>query len=189
VVHGDALIDSEVAMDELDAAVGLLGDIGVVRDHEDGVASAVKFAEQADDEFFVGFVEVAGGFVGENQLGLIDEGTGDGYTLLLATGKLRREMREAVAEADALEGFSGLFFVGDAVKILGEHDVFYRAEIGTQVERLKDEADFLGAVAHQIAFGKLREVDAVDDDVAGGERIETAEYVDERGFAGTGRAH
>ena len=88
VVHGDALIDGEMAMDEFDAAVGLLGDVGVVGDHENGVAGAVKFAEQSDNDFFVGFVEVAGGLVGQDEFGLIDESAGNGDALLFAAGKL-----------------------------------------------------------------------------------------------------
>jgi hypothetical protein len=86
VVHGDALIDGEMAVDELDAAVGLLGNVGIVGDHEDGVAGTVQFAEQADDDFFVGLIEIAGGLVGENELGLIDERAGDSHALLFTAG-------------------------------------------------------------------------------------------------------
>ena len=83
-------------------------DVGVVRDHEDRVARAVQLAEKFHDDGFVGFVEIAGGLVGEDQLGLIDQGAGDRDALLLAAGELRGEMREAVAEADATQGFGGL---------------------------------------------------------------------------------
>jgi hypothetical protein len=85
VVHGDTLIDSEMTVNELDAAVSLLRDIGIVRDHEDGVAGTVEFAEQPDDDFFIGFVEIPGRLVGEDELGLIDERAGDGDALLFTT--------------------------------------------------------------------------------------------------------
>jgi len=189
VVHGDALIDGEVAVDEFDAAVGLLGDIGVVGNHENGMAGAVEFAEEADDDFFVGFVEITGGLVGQDELGLIDERASDGDALLFTAGKLRRKVSEAMAEADALESFPGLILVGDAVEVLRKHDVFKRVEVRHEVELLEDKADFFGTVADEFIFAKIGKVDAVDDHVAGGEGVETAENVDERGFAGARRAH
>jgi len=54
---------------------------------------------------------------------------------------------------------------------------------------LKDEADFFGAVADELAVIEFRKIDAIDDDVTGGEGVESAEDIDERGFAGAGRAH
>lgn len=72
VVHGDALVDGEVAVNQLDAAVSLLGNVRVVRDHEDRVSGAMQLTKQADDDFFVGFVEVARGFIGQDELRLID---------------------------------------------------------------------------------------------------------------------
>ena len=88
-------------MSEFDAAIGELADGRIVGDHEDGVAFAVEIAQQANHGFFVGFVEIAGGLVGENQLGMIDQRASDGDTLLFAAGKLRGKMVEAFAEADA----------------------------------------------------------------------------------------
>src|SRR5262249_44300284 len=98
-------------------------------------------------------------------------------------------MREAVAEADALERFGGLALVGHGVEILSQHDVFERVEIRDEMELLKDEADLLGAIADESIFVESGEVDAIDDDAAGGECVEAAENVDERRFAGAGRAH
>ena len=86
-----------MAVGELDAAAGVAGDVHVVRDHEDGVAGLVEFAKNIDDDLFVGFVEIAGGFVGQDKLRLIDERTGDGDALLFTAGKFCRQMFEAVA--------------------------------------------------------------------------------------------
>lgn len=140
-------VEMEMAVGEFDAAVGLAGDVGVVRDHEDGVAGIVEFAEKLEDDFLVGFVEVTGGLVGEDDSRLIDEGTGDGYALLLTAGKICGEMREAIGEPDALEGGFGLLFVSDAVEVLREHDIFEGGEIRDEVELLEDEANFFGAEA------------------------------------------
>ena len=81
-------VEMDMAMGELDAAVGLAGDVGIVSNHEDGVAGTVELAKELEDDGFVGFVEIAGGLVGEDELRLIDEGTGNGHTLLLAAGEL-----------------------------------------------------------------------------------------------------
>src|SRR6266404_4582922 len=95
-------IKMQVAMRQLDAAVRLACDVRVVRYHQDGVAGVVQFAENLDDDVFVGFVEISRGLVGENYFRLIDEGARDGHALLLAAGKLRGEMRQAVAKGYAL---------------------------------------------------------------------------------------
>ena len=166
VVHGDALINGEVSVNKLNAAVGLLGDVGIVGDHEDGMASAVELAEQADDDFLVGLVEIAGGLVGQNELGLIDQRTSDGDALLLSTRELRGKVREAMPQTDAFEGVGGLRFVGDAMEVLREHHVFQRVEIRDQVELLEDEADFLGTITDQFVFTEIGKVDAVDENVA-----------------------
>src|SRR5713226_691676 len=59
-------IEMQAAMSKFDAAVGLARDVRVVRDHENGVAAAVQFAENFEDHGFVGFIEIAGGLVGQN---------------------------------------------------------------------------------------------------------------------------
>ncbi len=56
----------QAAVLQLDAAIGLARDVGIVRDHQNGVAGAVQFAEKFHDDCFVFFVEVAGGLVGQN---------------------------------------------------------------------------------------------------------------------------
>ena len=69
---------------QLDAAVGAASHGRVVGDHHDGVALAVEFVEKLDHDFFVGLVQVAGGLVGQNQGGMIDQRPSDGHALLLA---------------------------------------------------------------------------------------------------------
>src|SRR6266704_3573907 len=98
-------------------------------------------------------------------------------------------MRQAVAEADALQRFLGLFFVGDAMEILRQHHIFKRREIRYEVKLLKNEADFFRAVTHQFAFAEFRKVHAVNDHAAGSERVQPAENVDERGLPRAGRSH
>ncbi len=98
-------------------------------------------------------------------------------------------MGEAFAQADAFQGFFGLFFVGDGMEVLRKHNVFDGVQIRHQVELLEDEANFFGAVADQGVFVEFCEIDAVHYDAAGGECVQAAENIDERGFAGAGWAH
>ncbi len=176
-------------MREIDAAVGQLADRRGVRDHEDRVALGVKLAQEPQDDFLVGFVEIAGGLVRENQFRMIDQRARHGDALLFAAGKLRGQMRHAVGEADAGERLARLGFVRRAVKILREHHVFERGEIWDEMKLLEDEADFLGAKAREAGFVKPRDIDAIDERAAGGGRVEPAENIDQRGLARAGRAH
>src|SRR5215813_2433086 len=109
---------------KFDAAAGVARDINVVRNHEHGVTGLMQFAENIDDDFFVGFVEITGGFVGKNEFRLINEGASDSDTLLLTTGEISWQMFEAVGETDTFEGLRSLSFVSNRVEILREHNVF-----------------------------------------------------------------
>ncbi len=139
-------VEVQMAVGQFDAAVGLTRDVRVVRHHQNRVSGVVQFAENLEDDRFVGLVEISGGFVGKNDLRLIDQRARNGHALLLAAGELCGEMRQAVAEAHALQRFLGLLLVRDAVEILREHHVFKRGKIRHKVELLEDEADFFRAV-------------------------------------------
>src|SRR5713226_7236967 len=152
-------VEVQVAVSKLDAAVSLARDVRVVRHHQDGVAGIVQFAENLDDDRFVGFVEVAGRLVGKNNLRLVDQRARDGYALLLTARKLRGEMRQTVAKAHALQRFFSLLFVRDAMEILCEHHVFHRRKVRHAMELLEDEADFFRAVTYQLAFAEFRKID------------------------------
>ena len=78
-----------------DNSFGRLGDVLVVGHENDGnpffLIELFKYAQ----DFLAGSgVEVAGGFIGEEQGGVVDQGPGDGDTLLLSAGELRGFMVE-----------------------------------------------------------------------------------------------
>ena len=63
----------------------------VVSDYDDGLPKGVPQAEEEGmDVLFGAGIEVAGGFIGKEDGGGLDDGTGNGDALLLASGKLRR---------------------------------------------------------------------------------------------------
>ncbi len=160
-----------------------------MRHHQDGVAGVVQLAKNLQHDGFVNFVEIACGLIGENQLGLVDESARDGYALLLATGKLRGQVCEAVAQADALQRFAGLLLVCFAVKVLRQHHILERREVRHEMKLLEHKTHFFGAIPDDFAFAELRKIDAIDDDAPGSQRIQAAENIDEGSFPRAGRSH
>ena len=126
---------------QADDAVGLGAEVGVVRHHDDGAVLRVQFGEDAQHGLFVFGVKVAGGLVGKEDFRLVDERAGDADALLFTAGKLLRQVVAAVREADPFEGGERRRFVGHAVVVLRQHDVFAGGEVGQEMELLEDEAD------------------------------------------------
>ncbi len=80
------LVGEDLAVADVDDAVGVFGDVGLVSDEDDSVAFPVKLVEQRHD-LDAGFgVEVAGRLVGQDDGRIIDKGAGDGDALALTAG-------------------------------------------------------------------------------------------------------
>jgi hypothetical protein len=65
-------VEVQPPVSEFDAAVGLACNVRVVRDHQNRVACLVQFAKDFQDDFFIGFIQIAGGLVGQDNFRLID---------------------------------------------------------------------------------------------------------------------
>ena len=91
----------DATIDELDLAIGGGGNRLTVGDKKDG---GFFFASEASDEFDDGVtgggVEITGGFIGEKDGGLVDEGAGDGGALKLSAGELVGAVVGAIGEMD-----------------------------------------------------------------------------------------
>ena len=80
--------------------------IRIVCDHDNGqVELFVQFGDQGEDLLAGDTVEVAGGFVGEEEAGTGHEGAGNGDALLLAAGKLVGQVIQPVPQPDAFKHF------------------------------------------------------------------------------------
>jgi len=163
-----------------------------VRDHDDGHAKLrLQFAEKIEDRFTGGGIEIASGLVGEENFRAIDESAGDGNALLLATGKFRWAVAEAMCQANALERFMdargtlGAIDFGEAERKL---DVFLEGHAREKVEGLEDHADGVAAVAGERERVQRCDVLAVGEDRTGSGTVEAGDEVQESGFAGAGRA-
>src|SRR3984885_872553 len=98
-------------------------------------------------------------------------------------------MFHAIGQSDAAQRPACFGFVRGAVKILRQHHIFDRRQVGDQVKLLKDEPDFLGAESCQPAFIQSRHVHAIDQRATRGRRIQPSQNVDQRGLARARRAH
>ena len=136
----------DATVDEVDTTVGFDGDFFAVGDENDGgFFFSGELGDEIDDHGAGGGVEIAGGFVGEKDRGLVDEGTGEGSSLELSTGELVGAMVGAVGELDGFKEIVGTV-TSRGVDTSGEEerkeDVFFDCKGGEEVEELKNEADF-----------------------------------------------
>ena len=104
----------------MDDALGVLGDVRLVRDEDDRAAVLlVELLERPEDDLAGSGVEVAGRFVGEDQGRVVDEGARDGDALDLPAGEfvaLVHEMRfdNACRKEGSCSALLALFFVTSA---------------------------------------------------------------------------
>ncbi len=83
-------------------AIGIGGDVGLVRDDDDGDALlAIELRQRLHDLVRGAGIEVAGRLVGEQQAGRVDQRARDRDALLLAARELARRVALAVAQARA----------------------------------------------------------------------------------------
>ncbi len=145
--------------------VGHLADDGEVVAGEDHGESgfALEGLEQIEHLGLDGYVEGGGGFVGDEQLWLVDQGHGDEDALALSAGELVRVVAESaggIGDGDGFEGGDGLafgFFCGLAgVGLDGFGDLTSdghdRVEGGHRL--LEDHGDFAASDRLQGAVGK-----------------------------------
>ena len=97
--------------------------------------------EELDYLFAIGVIEGGGGFVGEDDFGLVDEGSGDADSLTLATGEFVGEALEFVFEAELGEEVFGSVSAGWGD---GE-DVFEGGEVAEEEGLLEDKSEALEA--------------------------------------------
>ena len=173
-------------------AVGARGHFRVVGGYNHGhTAGLGQLAKQIEDGRAGFGIEVAGGLVRQQQGRAVGEGAGDGDALLFAAGQFVGLVEHALGEADGFEqagGAEAAVAAGDLGQDHGRLDVFHGIERGQEVEALEDEADAVAAVAHQLRLGSRAQFQTVHVDFAAGGAVQSADEVEQRGFAGAGRS-
>src|SRR5439155_560914 len=119
-------------------------------------------------------VQIACGFVREDDFGIVDQCAGDANSLLLASGKLRRQMIRTFLKAHALERIEGLLLIGHAMEVLRQHDVLYRCQIGNEVKLLEHKPNLLRANAVQFRSRNARDVLVIEPNFAGAGTVQAA---------------
>jgi hypothetical protein len=122
---------------------------------------------------------------------LADDGSGDGYPLLLAAGQLGGSVSEAVRKSDAVQCLGGSEAAPSASVALVEQsggDVVQRRECVEQMEALEDDPDVVRAQGSQLRVfeGMYGLPDEVDSAAVGA--FEGGEDVQQRRLARAGRA-
>src|SRR5579864_7564531 len=105
----------------------------------------MQIVEEAKNFLSGGGVEVAGGFVAQQNGRAKNESAGDGHALALAAGKLVGTMVRADLESHALQHRRGALFrfaPPQALQSQREGGIFESGERGEEIESLKDHANF-----------------------------------------------
>ena len=188
---GSSIAPGDPAVGQEHDPVGVPGGDRVVGDHDDGLAHrAHGGAEELEHLGAGGGVEVAGGLVGEDELGPGGQRPRHGDPLLLAAGELGRTMAQTRAEADRVDDPIDPLAVGLAAgEREGQGDVLVRGQRRHQVVRLEHEADPVAAQPGQRPVVEGAELGGADVHLAGGERVEPGEDVHQRRFARARRPH
>jgi len=160
-----------------------------MRDDDHAVAAfVVELEEEVDNPVTAGGVEVAGGFISEEERRVVAQGAGDGDALLFAAREFRGPMMQARAEADLVEQMRALGGIAMAGEPRGELDVLECGELGKKMIGLEDEANGEIAPRRELAARPAVDRRAFPTHFAGVGRLESAENLQQRAFAGAGRA-
>ena len=155
-----------------------------------GALFAIEGEEEVEDGAAGGAVEIAGGFVGEEDRRAKGEGAGEGDALLFAAGELDGVVVEAAVESDAGQEFAG---TATAAAVAGEfhrqQHILFGGERRDQVIALENEADFAAADLRHLVLGEVGDVFTIEDHLAGAGRVEAGEQAEQRALAAAGRTH
>lgn len=180
-VVGHAADDEFGEVDVADVAAAF-GFVHVMGGDEEGHAEAGELEEEVP-EFAAGDgVDAGGGFVEEEDLGLVHEGAGHGEALAPAAGEeggAAVEVGLEVGEGDEFFAAGFEFGAVEAVEASVELEVFEGGEFVV-------EGEFLGHIADEAfdLFGGLFDVEAGDFGGSFGGFEDAAEHADDGGFAG-----
>jgi hypothetical protein len=168
-------------------AIGGGGDAVAMSDEDNcGFFISGKLGEELNHDGAGGGIEVAGGFIGEENGRAVDEGTSDGGTLELAARELVRTVVGAITQTDSGKEFAGAGFGGggDATgEEEGEQNVLLDREGGEEMKELKNKTDFVATKCGQFVVIERVERMALQVGLARGRGIKRSEDVEKGAFA------
>src|SRR6266542_3563399 len=162
----DRVVTPDFAIAEHDNAFGKLRDVGLVRYQHDGQPLLVEVLEDLHDLHRGAAVQVAGGFVRQQDRRPVDQSARNGDALLLSAGKLRGKVINAIAQPNHLQGLMrplrALLLTQLGVQS-GQLDIFQRRGARQQVESLEDKAELAIANGGELTFVELGNVGSFQD--------------------------
>lgn len=159
-------------------AIGHFGEHGVVGDDDgEGAEFAIDTLDCFENEDAGFYIEGAGGFIAEQNVGAFGDGAGDGDALLFAAGELGGEMVGSRSEADEFEGFVGTHGVPGYFR--DQADIFAGGETGDEVVELKHKANDIAAVGGDAFFAGAADVPVAIVEGAGGGLVEATDEIEQ----------
>jgi hypothetical protein len=163
------------------------GQLQIVRDkNKRGLAAALQ-AKQEIDHLLTGLgVEVAGRFVGEDDLRTGAQGTSERDALLFAAGKLGREMIGSMGDADLTKQTTRrLERIRFAGKFQRQGNILKRGHGRHEMERLENYADVAATHERKSIFAQRHEILARDPHRTRARAFEASHDHQQRRFART----
>ena len=181
-------VGHHLAVHEVDDAGGVaLCKLGIVGDHDDEPVVG-DFLQDVHDLFRGLRVQRARGLVGEDDVGVVDDCTRNRNPLHLTARHLVGLFAELVAETHSFECVGGellFLLVGDTGNRERELDILQNVQVRDEVIGLENEAYRTVAVGVPVAGLEFLGGAVVDDEVAVGVTVQSADYVQQRCLAAT----
>ena len=136
---------TDLAVQHLNVPVGTPRELLVVGHHDNGGPVLIDFLEKIEHLPGHQRIKVAGWLIGKEKSRFSRQGTCDRHTLLLAAGKLRRQVRLARGQTDESQHlFNGFPPTTSRPATIAERyfDIVRQAQVGNQIETLKYESNF-----------------------------------------------
>src|SRR5215469_11600074 len=113
-----------------------------MRDEQQGSSTfSARGVEQRHDGFRTLVVQISGGLIGENEWRVVDQGSGNGHSLLFTSAELGGPMIATGGEADGIQEPKGMLTIGSLRRNHRKEDVLKGGQLRQQVIGLKDESN------------------------------------------------
>ena len=165
--RADAAIFADAPVQDLDLSRQRRGQGAVVGDDHDGGSLAVQVLQQAEDGGSGGAVEIAGGFIGQDDGGVADQGPRDARPLAFPSGQLGGFGVGAVGEPDSHQRLVRLFAAGPDGMACCMQAIGHVVECGLmlgQEELLEHESDGCGPQGGDLPVGEPADIEPADPD-------------------------
>ena len=183
---GVGIVDDTAVLYPDDPAGIFLGQLRVVGNHDHQPVTGYRLQQIHD--LHTGFrVQCAGGFIRQQNIGIVDQCPGDGHPLHLTAGHLIGLFVQLIAQAHILQSFLRPlppFAPGDAGDGKCQFHIGQHGLVGDQIVALEYEADGVVPIGVPVPVGIFFGRDTVDDQITAVISVQTADHIQKRGLTG-----